>query len=135
MVRKPAVLPIYCAVFTIVLFVCYFFCLLFFFISYTVPLSCFLWCCKCLGSCRFPKFPIFIFGLKINAIMIFYFCFISLIWAIFDALTFRGLWEGKFMWVVYRNLPFLSSQKDKQGMKSSLWKLPRQLSTILFCRR
>lgn len=36
----------------------------------------------------------------------------------------------------YRNLPFLSSQKDKQGMKSSLWELPMlpvQLSTISFC--
>lgn len=48
----------------------------FLFFSYTVPLSCFLWCCKCLGSCRFLNFPVFEFvrftswiGLNVNGIM------------------------------------------------------------------
>lgn len=71
-------------------FVIFFSLLLFVWFRTPFPLRCFLWCCKCLGSCRFPKFPIFIFRLNVNAIMIlicfFVFYFIKLIWAVFVAL-------------------------------------------------
>lgn len=77
---------------------------IFSFFSYTVPLSCFLWCCKCLGSCQFLNFPVFKFdwftlwiGLNVNGIMqifpprSFLFLFILFHFPLF-------FWEGWDMW-------------------------------------